>query len=159
MQDDGKGQIFTGRRMQHERRGRCPLTPTSFSCLDTGKRMRKENQGIRDAGQISLPRKGSSGMPANLTGSPTLSLLDLRFLSRTVTLRADGCRDCHCRRHLLSVSWAARRRPCHCHRLVWRHRRPFRHLHLLASSVRLAFSDLNPLGGGCRACRRPSLAF
>ena len=52
MQDDGKGQIFTGRRMQHERRGRCPLTPTSFSCLDTGKRMRKENQGIRDAGQF-----------------------------------------------------------------------------------------------------------
>ena len=24
----------------------------SFSCLDTGKRMRKENQGIRDAGQF-----------------------------------------------------------------------------------------------------------
>ena len=55
--------------------------------------MRKENQGIRDAGQIgrvsertiwdagqiSLPRKRPSGMPANLTGSPTLSLLDLRF--------------------------------------------------------------------------------
>ena len=55
--------------------------------------MRKENQGIKDAGQISLPRKvpsprpgnlvrfrkGPSGMPASLTGSPTLSLLDLRF--------------------------------------------------------------------------------
>ena len=35
-----------------EGRGRCPLTPTSFSYLDTGKRMRKENQGIRDAGQF-----------------------------------------------------------------------------------------------------------
>ena len=53
MQDDGKGQIFTGRRMQHERRGRCPLTPTSFSCLDTGKRMRKENQGLTEAGEFS----------------------------------------------------------------------------------------------------------
>ena len=33
--------------------GVTPLTPTSFSCLDTGKRMRKENQGITEAGEFS----------------------------------------------------------------------------------------------------------
>ena len=59
--------------------------------------MRKENQGIRDAGQSSLPRKGpsprpgnlagyrkgSSGMPANLARYPAFSLFIFRFsLSR-----------------------------------------------------------------------------
>ena len=53
IQDDGKGIFFRGRRIQHRRRGRCPLTPTSFSCLDTGKRMRKENQGLTEAREFS----------------------------------------------------------------------------------------------------------
>ena len=42
--------------------------------------MRKENQGIRDAGQISLPWKGSPGMPANLAGHLIFSLFVFRFL-------------------------------------------------------------------------------
>ena len=69
--------------------------PESILFLHQGKkRMRKENQGIRDACQISLPRKGSSGMPANLAGFrngssgipgnlagyPTLSFLVFHFL-------------------------------------------------------------------------------
>ena len=52
IQDGGKGQIFTVRRISHRGRGRCPLTPTSFSCLDTGKRKRKENQGLTEAGEF-----------------------------------------------------------------------------------------------------------
>ena len=53
----------------------------------------------------TLPAEKKPGAQLDSSyASPTLSLLDLRFLSRMVTLRADGCRDCHCRRHLLSVS-------------------------------------------------------
>ena len=42
--------------------------------------MRKENQGIRDAGQSSLPRKGPSPRPGNLTGYLIFSLFIFRFL-------------------------------------------------------------------------------
>ena len=66
IQDDGKGQIFTGRRIQHERRGRCPLAPTSFSCLDTRKGCEKKIK--------------ASGMPANLAGYLIFSLFIFRFL-------------------------------------------------------------------------------
>ena len=52
IQGDGKGQIFTVRHIQHGVRGRRPLTPTSFSCLDTRKGCEKKIK--------------ASGMPANL---------------------------------------------------------------------------------------------
>ena len=66
IQDDGKGQIFTGRRIQHERRRRCPLAPTSFSCLDARKGCEKKIK--------------ASGMPANLAGYLIFSLFIFRFL-------------------------------------------------------------------------------
>ena len=46
--------------------GRCPLTPTSFSCLDARKGCEKKIK--------------ASGMPANLAGYPTLSFLVFHFL-------------------------------------------------------------------------------
>ena len=42
--------------------------------------MRKENQGIWDAGQSSLPRKGPSPRPGNLARYPAFSLFIFRFL-------------------------------------------------------------------------------
>ena len=66
VQDDGKGEIFRGRRIQHERRGHCPLAPTSFSCLDARKGCEKKIK--------------ASGMPANLAGYLIFSLFIFRFL-------------------------------------------------------------------------------
>ena len=64
--DDGKGEIFSGRRIQHRRRGRCPLAPTSFSCLDARKGCEKKIK--------------ASLRPGNLAGYRILSLFVFRFL-------------------------------------------------------------------------------
>ena len=66
MQDDGKGEIFRGQRILHRRRGRCPLAPTSFSCLDARKGSEKKIK--------------ASPRPGNLAGYRILSLFIFCFL-------------------------------------------------------------------------------
>ena len=87
MQDDRNGEIFRGRRILHRRRGRCPLTPTSFSCLDTRKGNEKKIK--------------ASPRPGNLAGYRILSLFVFCFLlsrvgaqKHTPSKRPDrgGCR-------------------------------------------------------------------
>ena len=68
--DDGKGEIFSGRRIQHRRRGRCPLAPTSFSCLDARKGCEKKIK--------------ASPRPGNLAGYRILSLFVFCFLMSPV---------------------------------------------------------------------------
>ena len=62
------------RQEKEKNRGFAPLPPPSFLPLMEEKKA-KEDQGVRDAGQVfrvpgqtSLPRQGTSGTPANLAG-------------------------------------------------------------------------------------------
>ena len=65
-----EGEIFSGQRIQHERRGRCPLAPTFFSCLDARKGCEKKIK--------------ASLRPGNLAGYRILSLFVFCFLMSPV---------------------------------------------------------------------------
>ena len=73
---------------QEKNRGFAPLPPPSFLPLMEEKKA-KEDQGVRDAGQTSLPRQGTSGTPAKFSGY--VRVLDNFFFHNAQRqLRIDG---------------------------------------------------------------------